>query len=82
MTSTTQAAACLALALDGDKVLVVSAANSRAIDIGVTAKKVLSLALPELDGRGGGKDDFAQGSGSKISGMDSAIAQVKLGLQS
>jgi len=82
MTSKTQAAACLALALDGDKVLVVSAANSRAIDIGVTAKKVLALALPELDGRGGGKDDFAQGSGSKISGMDSAIAQVKLGLQS
>ncbi len=82
MTSSTQPAACLAMAVEGEKVLVVAGANTGAIDLGITAKKVLQSALSELDGRGGGKDDFAQGSGSKISGIEAAIAKVKLDLQS
>jgi alanyl-tRNA synthetase len=81
ISSATGATVCLATAIETDKVLVVTAANARAIDVGVSAKRVLASALVELDGRGGGKDDFAQGSGVKTSGIDSAIAQVTADLQ-
>ncbi len=82
ISSTSEAAACLGMVSEAGKVSVVTAANSRAIEMGVTAKRVLASALSELDGKGGGKDDFAQGSGSKISGIASAITKVSVDLES
>jgi alanyl-tRNA synthetase len=80
--SSAQPTACLAMAVEGEKVLVVAGANSGAIDLGVTAQRVLQSALAELGGRGGGKDDFAQGSGSNVSGIQAAIEKTKISLQS
>lgn len=75
--ATAEPAACLAFVVQGEKVLVATGANPRAIDSGVTATKVLASALTELNGRGGGKDDFAQGSGVNIDGIASAVLQVQ-----
>lgn len=72
---------CLALSVEPERVLVVSGANPAAVSIGVSAKDLVTAALTELDGRGGGKDDFAQGSGTKTSGIEAAILRVKSDLR-
>ena len=72
---------CMGTVIEGEKALVVVGANSAAISDGYTAKRSLTVALDVLDGRGGGKDDFAQGSGSKSSQLQEAISRVKSDLQ-
>ncbi len=55
------------------KAALVVVANERAVGLGVTAKFVLQAALPSIDGRGGGKDDMAQGGGTNPAGLDDAL---------
>ena len=58
------------------RLAVVAVVNPRAQELGISAKDVLQSALPAIDGRGGGKDDIAQGGGSKLDGLDEAYASV------
>ena len=58
------------------RLALVSVVNPRAQELGVSAKDVLQAALPPIDGRGGGKDDIAQGGGTKPEGLDAAFAAV------
>ena len=58
------------------RVAMVSVVNARAQDLGLTAKSLLDAALPAVDGRGGGKDDIAQGGGTRIDGIDDAFGAV------
>ena len=58
------------------RLAVVAVVNPRAQELGISAKDVLQSALPAIDGRGGGKDDIAQGGGSKPDGLDEAYASV------
>ncbi len=58
------------------RVALVSVVNDRARELGLTAKALLDAALPAVDGRGGGKDDIAQGGGTRPEGIDAAFAAV------
>ncbi len=65
------------IAVAEGKVALIVTANDRAIEQGVTARALLQAALPAIEGRGGGKDDMAQGGGSRISGVADAIAAIE-----
>jgi alanyl-tRNA synthetase len=68
-------------AAEGDRVAVAVAVNEAARAAGVTARDLLAIALPHVDGRGGGKEDVAQGGGSKVSGVDAALGAVAADLR-
>jgi alanyl-tRNA synthetase len=56
---------------------VVAATNDRAREAGLSANALVRAASPAIGGRGGGKDDVAQGGGSDPSGVDRALADVR-----
>jgi alanyl-tRNA synthetase len=55
------------------KVSVIAGASPQAIALGVTANAVLQAVLPHVSGRGGGKDEMAQGGGSDAAGLPAAF---------
>ena len=59
-----------------DKVAVVAAVNDAARDRGLSANALVGAIGPVVGGRGGGKDDLAQGGGSDVSRVDEALALV------
>ena len=59
------------------KVSVIAGASPQAIALGVTANAVLQAALPSIAGRGGGKDEMAQGGGTDASGLPGAFEAVE-----
>ena len=62
---------------DGDgKVSVVAAVNDAARERGLSANTLVGAIGPLVGGRGGGKDDVAQGGGSDVSRVDEALALV------
>ncbi len=76
MTRTDIPVAIVGAAVTDDKVALVAAANDRAQQRGLAAKDLLAVALPSVQGRGGGKDDVAQGGGSHPEGLNQAFADV------
>jgi alanyl-tRNA synthetase len=64
----------LGAAVDGGKVALVAATNSAGRTAGLSAAVSLRAALPAVAGRGGGKDDLAQGGGTDPAGLDGAFA--------
>ena len=58
------------------KVSVVAAVNDEARARGVSANALVGALGPLVGGRGGGKDDVAQGGGSDASRIDEALALV------
>ncbi len=56
---------------------VVVAVNESGIARGLSANRLLQAALPAIDGRGGGKDDVAQGGGSNPAGIEAAFKAVR-----
>ena len=67
----------LGASVEDGRVALVSVVNDRARELGLTAKALLDAALPAVDGRGGGKDDIAQGGGTRADGLDGAFAAVQ-----
>jgi alanyl-tRNA synthetase len=63
-------------AIHDGRVALVAAANNNAVAAGVTARDLLNAAAPAVDGRGGGKDQLAQGGGSKPEGVPRAQEAV------
>ncbi len=61
---------------DGDSVPYVVAVNPAAQDLGLKANELVTVLSSELDGRGGGKADLAQGSGRGASGIDAALSAL------
>jgi alanyl-tRNA synthetase len=61
---------------DGDSVPYVVAVNPAAQDLGLSANELVKVLGSELNGRGGGKADLAQGSGSGASGIDAALTAL------
>jgi alanyl-tRNA synthetase len=63
--------------VEDGRVALVSVVNDRARELGLTAKALLDAALPAVDGRGGGKDDIAQGGGTRADGLEDAFVAVQ-----
>ena len=58
------------------KVAVVAAVNDRARERGVSANELVRAVGSLIGGKGGGKDDVAQGGGSDATRLDEALALV------
>jgi alanyl-tRNA synthetase len=63
-------------AADG-KVSAVAAVNDEARARGVSANELIRAIGPLLGGKGGGKDDLAQGGGTDTSRIDEALVLVE-----
>ena len=61
--------------VDG-KVSVVAAVNDEARNRGLSANDLVRAVGPLVGGKGGGRDDVAQGGGSDTSRIDEALAVV------
>jgi alanyl-tRNA synthetase len=72
-----QPGAAVLVGVKDGKVAVVAATNDRARERGVKANDVLAAVMPLVDGRGGGKDDVAQGGGTDASRIDEALSAVR-----
>jgi alanyl-tRNA synthetase len=59
------------------KVSVVAAVNDQARERGVSANALVRAVGPLVGGKGGGKDDVAQGGGADASRIDEALALVQ-----
>jgi alanyl-tRNA synthetase len=69
-----QAGAAVLIGVKDGKVAVVVATNDHARERGVKANEVLAAVMPVVGGRGGGKDDVAQGGGTDATRIDEALA--------
>ncbi|MEU2349966.1 alanine--tRNA ligase [Modestobacter sp. NPDC049651] len=70
------AAVVLASAADG-KVAVVAALNPGAVQRGLKAGELVTLATGHVGGRGGGKPDVAQGGGTDPAGIPAALSAAE-----
>jgi len=64
----------LGAAVTDGKVSLVAATNEAGRTAGQSANRVLQAALAAVSGRGGGKDDLAQGGGTDPGSLDAAFA--------
>jgi alanyl-tRNA synthetase len=62
---------------EGDSVPYVVAVNAAAQDLGLSANDLVKTLGKVVNGRGGGKAELAQGSGSGASGIDGALAALR-----
>ena len=69
--------AVVLVASGGERVTLVAAVNDAGRDRGLSANAVLREAAVAVDGKGGGKDDVAQGGGSKPAGIADALARAE-----
>ena len=51
--------------------------NPHAQSLGLSASALLQTMLPSVEGRGGGKDDMAQGGGTRVEGIDEGFEAVR-----
>jgi alanyl-tRNA synthetase len=61
---------------DDDSVPFVVAVNPAAQDLGLSANDLVKTLGAAVNGRGGGKADLAQGSGSGASNIDAALSAL------
>ncbi|MGA0209529.1 MAG: alanine--tRNA ligase [Candidatus Nanopelagicales bacterium] len=62
--------------VDADAVSIVVACTPPAVTAGARAGEIMTTINQRLGGRGGGKDDIAQGGGGDPTALDAAIADV------
>ncbi|MBC7595116.1 MAG: alanine--tRNA ligase [Kineosporiaceae bacterium] len=61
----------------GDKPSAIVALNDAAQTKGLSANTLIGIVGAKIGGRGGGKNDVAQGGGTDLSGIDAAFAAVE-----
>ncbi|MDP9822832.1 alanyl-tRNA synthetase [Nocardioides massiliensis] len=66
----------------GGKPAIVVATNEAARERGLSANDLLRAAAPALGGKGGGKDDVAQGGGTDVSRIGEALEAVRTAIRS
>jgi alanyl-tRNA synthetase len=59
------------------KVAIVTTVNTKAIDVGLRAGDLLRAMAPAIGGRGGGKDEIAQGGGNNPTGVSESFEAAK-----
>jgi alanyl-tRNA synthetase len=72
--------AAVLIGVKDGKVAVVTATNDHARERGVRANEILGAVMPLVDGRGGGKDDVAQGGGNDASRVDEALEAARVAI--
>ena len=77
MTDQSRPVGLVGAAVADGRVALVAAVNDAARAAGLSARDMLAAAMPSIDGRGGGKDDLAQGGGSKPEGLPDAFGAAK-----
>ncbi len=65
------------VAAGGERVTLVAAVNEAGRARGLSANLVLREAAAAVDGKGGGKDDVAQGGGSNAAGIPDALVRAE-----
>ena len=65
----------------GDRPAIVVAVNDAGRAVGVRAGELVKVAAGPLGGRGGGKDDFAQGGGTDPAGVTAALVAIRTVLE-
>jgi alanyl-tRNA synthetase len=73
-------AGVVALIGGGEKPALVVATTSAARELGAKAGKLVGVGAVELGGKGGGKDDLAQGGGSNAGAAPAALAAIAAAL--
>lgn len=71
-----QPAAVVVIGDGGGKPSVVAAVNDAGRARGLSANALVRAVGPHVGGKGGGKDDVAQGGGTDVGGIDAALAAV------
>ena len=59
------------------RVALIVGINPHALSLGLSASTLLQAMLPAVEGRGGGKDDMAQGGGTRVEGIDESFEAVR-----
>jgi alanyl-tRNA synthetase len=67
----------IALVLDGDEPQIFITADETAVAKGVSAGDLVRVAVPSIDGKGGGRPEMAQGRGSKRDGVGPALEVIR-----
>ncbi|MFC1699320.1 alanine--tRNA ligase [Candidatus Omnitrophota bacterium] len=60
-----------------EKPILVCAVDNNLRSLGLDAAKIIKQIAKDVEGTGGGRADFAQAGGRKVSGLDQALAKVK-----
>jgi alanyl-tRNA synthetase len=66
------------VAAGGDRATLVVAVNDGGRERGLSASALLGEVAPAVDGKGGGKDDIAQGGGTNPAGIGRALELAEL----
>jgi alanyl-tRNA synthetase len=70
----------IALFLDADEPQVFVTVSDDLVELGVSAGDLARAAMPALDGKGGGRPQMAQGSGTRREGIPDALAAIRSAL--
>jgi alanyl-tRNA synthetase len=80
--STTLGSAVVVLALDADEPQLFVTVSPDLVARGISAGDLVKAAMPDIDGRGGGRPEMAQGKGSTREGLPAALAAITAALES
>ncbi|HEV8402789.1 MAG TPA: alanine--tRNA ligase [Candidatus Limnocylindrales bacterium] len=71
----------VALGLDGDEPQLFVTVSDDLVARGISAGDLVTLAMPALEGRGGGRPAMAQGRGTRREGLGDALAAIRAHLE-
>jgi alanyl-tRNA synthetase len=79
--STALGSGVIALGLDADEPQLFVTVSDDLVARGIAAGDLVTLAMPALDGRGGGRPGMAQGRGMRRAGLADAMAAIRAHLE-
>ena len=71
----------IALALDADEPQLFVTVSDDLVAAGISAGDLVRVAMPHLDGKGGGRPEMAQGRGTRRDGLADALAAIRAALE-
>ncbi len=70
----------IALGLEGDEPQLFVTVSDDLVARGIAAGDLVRVAMPAIDGKGGGRPEMAQGRGTRGDGLDDALAAIRAAL--
>jgi len=71
----------VALVLDAEEPQLFVTVSDDLVDRGISAGELVTVAMPAIDGRGGGRPGMAQGRGTRRAGSADALAAIRADLE-